>query len=193
MCYIKWEITIVFSFVQYSDLNWFEKFVKAFNGTVFFDHSPIKATVELDACLVGLGGRWKNQVYYVPLADQFPDFNIVHLEMLNLLVAIRIWGDQWSSQKVVLYCDNQAVVSVLNNGKTHDLTLAAIVRNIKMQAAIKNISLYVVHMLDKNNVIADLPSRWSITSNRQEKLNNLLPNHVTIQFKPSDLNIDWSI
>ena len=43
---------------------------------------------------------------------------IVNLEMLNPLVAISLWGDQWSSQKVILNCDNQAVVSVLTNGKT---------------------------------------------------------------------------
>ena len=133
----------------FQDLNCFQKFTQTFNGTVFFYHRPIRASVELDACLVGLGGRWQNQVYHTYIPSDMADFNIVHLEMLNLLVAIRAWGDQWASQKVVLYCDNQAVVSVLNNGKTRDLTLAAIARNIKMHAAIKNINLNVVHILGK--------------------------------------------
>ena len=32
-------------------------------------------------------------------------------------------------------CDNEAVVHVLNSGRTRDLTLAAIARNIQLQIA----------------------------------------------------------
>ena len=35
------------------DLNWFRKFLPQFNGTAFFNHSPVQMTIELDACLVG--------------------------------------------------------------------------------------------------------------------------------------------
>ena len=62
-----------------------------------------------------------------------------------------------------------------------------------MQAAVKNINLNVVHILGKNNVNADLMSRWEITANLQGKLNQLLPNHIKIKVQPSDLDIDWSI
>ena len=54
--------------------------------------------IELDACLSGVGAKCGSQVY----ASQLPpgDFNIVHLEMLNTLVSLRVWGDQWSNQKI---------------------------------------------------------------------------------------------
>ena len=116
----------------FQDLNWFSKFLTKFNGVAFFDHRPIKASVELDACLMGMGGCWNSQVYSIPMDRDYKNFTIVHLEMLNLLVAIKIWADPWSSQKVVLFCDNQAVVSVLNNSRTKDRTLAAIARNIQI-------------------------------------------------------------
>ena len=45
----------------------------------------------------------------------------------------------------MIKCDNQAVVSVLNSGKTQDLTLAAIARNIMMDIAQRDIDLQVVH------------------------------------------------
>ena len=143
----------------FQDLNWFSKFLTKFNGTAVFDHRPIKALVELDACLTGMGGCWNPKVYSVPIERNYKTFTIVHLETLNLLVAMRLWADHWSSQKVVLFCDNQAVVSVLNNGRTKDRTLAAITRNIQMIAAIKDINLSVVHILGKNNTVADLLSR----------------------------------
>ena len=183
------ELTLDF----FQDLNWFTKFLTAFNGTVFFDHRPIKVQVELDACLKGLGGRWNHLVYKVDIEEQYQDFTIVHLEMLNLLVAIRLWGNQWASHKVVLNCDHQAVVSVLTNGRTCDRTLAAIARNIKMHVAVLNINLITIHILGKDNPIADLLSRWSISPNPTEKLNHLLPNHTFIHIPRAYLNIDWSI
>ena len=67
------------------------------------------------------------------LPPEFCDFNIVHLEMLIILVARRVWGDQWSNQKLKISCDNEAVVAVLNSGQTKDRTLAAIAHNIKLQ------------------------------------------------------------
>ena len=61
--------------------------------------------------------------------------------MLNILVALRVWAKQWASKKILLKCDNQAVVSVLNSGKTQDLTLAAMARNINMLLAVEEIEL----------------------------------------------------
>ena len=45
----------------------------------------------------------------------------------------------------MIKCDNQAVVSVVNSGKTQDLTLAAFARNIMMDIAQCDIDLQVVH------------------------------------------------
>ena len=49
------------------NLRWFVKFVRSYNGTSFFDHKPIEASIELDACLTGFGGCWGNCVYHVPI------------------------------------------------------------------------------------------------------------------------------
>ena len=70
------------------DINWFSKFLPTFNGTTIFDHRPIAFEMELDACLQGLGARCGNQVYAIPLPLGYMDMNIVHLEMLNILVAL---------------------------------------------------------------------------------------------------------
>ena len=72
----KDRVGLTLDFLQ--DLNWFQKFTRRFNGTVFFDHRPIKATVELDACLVGLGSRWQDQVYHISTPSTFKNFNIAH-------------------------------------------------------------------------------------------------------------------
>ena len=41
-----------------ADLNWFNTFLWYFNGVTFYDNKPVFAIIEMDACLVGLGGVW---------------------------------------------------------------------------------------------------------------------------------------
>ena len=38
------------------DLRWFAKFLPLYNGVSLYHHRPIDYTLELDACLTGLGG-----------------------------------------------------------------------------------------------------------------------------------------
>ena len=102
-------------------------------GWLFFKHPRIQTHVELDASLQGLGAMCGQEIYAIALPLGYQDYNIVHLEMVNILVAIRTWGHLWKGQKVVIHCDNQAVVAVLRSGHTRDFTLAAMARNIAWQ------------------------------------------------------------
>ena len=89
--------------------------------------------------------------------------------------------------------DNQAVVSVLNSGKTQDMALAARARNIMMEAAKHDIDLQVIHILGVDNKIADALSRWQITKEPEKILKKILPNPIWIQPSYTIANIDWSI
>ena len=119
--------------------------------------------------------------------------SIVHLEMLNILVAIQTWGSQWTGKAVSIACDNQAVVMVLNSLKTRDLTLAAIAQNIFMEAAQYDIFLKTVHIMGVHNDIADSLSRWNIAEQFRTKFYRLLTNHVWVQVPNNALVINWCI
>ena len=175
------------------DLNWFLQFLPKFNGRAFISHRQITEEIELDASLQGLGARWGHQVYalYIPLG--YSDFSIVHLEMLNILVAIHTWGQKWCGKAVKIACDNQAVVSVLNSGKTRDLTLVAIARNIFMETAQTNIMLKPVHIMGKVNEIADSLSRWTMDVYYRQKFNRLLPVHSWVSPPKNSITINWCI
>ena len=175
------------------DLDWFCKFVPKFNGSAFFVHKHVHHEIELDACLQGLGARWGNEIYSIPVNIGYESMTIVHLEMLNILVAIRTWGEAWSGTTVRIHCDNQAVVSVLNTGRTRDNILAAISRNILMETAHQDICLRTVHIRGQDNQIADTLSRWYIASGFQSRLVHLLPNHVWVRVPSEALEINWDI
>ena len=149
---------VVLSQEAQRDINWFQKFLPTFNGITIFDHRPIAHDIELDACLQGLGARWGSQVFAFPLPLGYLNYNIAHLEMLNILVALRVWQNFWAKTRVRIACDNEAVVQVLGSGRTRDLTLAAIARNIQLQVATWDINLQVIHIPGKENQIADLLS-----------------------------------
>ena len=146
------------------DINWFVKFMPTFNGFIFFDQKPVKCSIELDVSLRGLGARWGSRVYTLSLPLGYLDMNIAHLEVLNILVALRVWHQSWANSNIAIACDNEAVFYVLTTGRTRDLTLAAIARNIQFEASRNNIELRVQHIAGKANVIADLLSRWTITA-----------------------------
>ena len=73
-------------------------------------------------------------------------FTIVHMEMWNVLLALRLWGHIWHRKQIVVKCDNQAVMSVINTGVTRDNGLGALVQNIWLETALRDIKLKVVHI-----------------------------------------------
>ena len=156
------------------DVNWFLKFVKVFNGTATYMHTRLYSTdlVELDACLTGLGGRFNEYVYTYQFKDnEIPlMFTIIHLEMWNVLLVLRLWGHVWRNKQIIIKYDNEAIVSVVNTGVTKDNGLGAIVRNIWLETALRDIKLKLIHVKGKNNQWADLLSNWHLVTNNWQKL-----------------------
>ena len=175
------------------DLNWFKTFVPKFNGTAFFVHDRVHHEIELDASLQGLGARWGNRVYASTLPNLYASMTIIHYEMLNILVAIRTWGTGWSGKIVLIHCDNEAVVTVLTTGRTKDLTLAAIARNIWLGTAEYDISLKTVHIRGKDNIIADSLSRWFTSDSHKHKVLSLMPNIIWDMIPENATTINWEI
>ena len=147
--------------------------------------------VELDACLVGLGGVWKNYVYHFPVARGFMQWTIVHLEMVNILLAVRAFAVHWSHKKVLIKCDNEAVVCVLTNSRTRDAFLGAC--NVWQTAAWYDIELTYTHVLGKHNPVADLLSRWTGSPQDCAKLHRYVEKPLWLQLKIEMLHVDYEI
>ena len=146
----------------HKDLNWFLNFLPSFNGVTYLRKSQIvnNHSLHIDASLTGLGGIWNDEVYSTPVFDLFPgDLKIVHLEMLNLVIALRVWAKKWTHSVVKFYCDNMAVVQVIWTGRTKDHILALCLRNIWLITASSDIELQIEHIQGSHNIQADLLSR----------------------------------
>ena len=135
----------------------------------------------------------ENLVYHLPVIYGFKNLNIAHLEMVNILVALKAFFYQWASKSILIHCDNQAVVSVLQSGKARDPFLDTCAHNIWLWAATHNIELKYVHILGKYNRVADLLSRWSNTVNDQNELQMLVPDACWVPVTLEMIEIDNDI
>ena len=143
------------------DLNWFLLFLPKFNGITYIQKPDIPGgqTLHVDASLTGLGGVWENQVYATPIFDIYDTpLMIVHLVMRNLVIALKLWAQDWAHSAVRFYCDNLAVVQVVCTGKTRDNMLGLCLRNIWLITASYDTDLHIHHIQGRANKIADLLS-----------------------------------
>ena len=119
-------------------------------------------------------------VYALPIPLGFKDYTIVHLEILNIVVAAKIWASHWTKKRVQNFCDNMAVVDVLNTGRARDPILATCARNLWLIAAIFNIDFIFSHIPGVENSVADLLSRWKHDPDHVKKLETLVETPVWV-------------
>ena len=131
---------------------------------------------------------FKRYVYALSIPLNFMNYNIVQLEMVNVVVALKIWGHLWANKRVEICCDNRAVVDVLSFGRAKDSVLATCARNVWLLAAMYNIDIVVSHVPGITNTAADLLSRWRGTTQDFHRLQQLVDFPVWV-----DTHIDLTL
>ena len=91
------------------------------------------------------------------------------------------------------HCDNMAVVSALIQVEGKISIMLSIARNVWLTAAQHDIDVTVKHIAGKNNVIADLLSRWQIAGTDRSKLLSYVPNPKWQVISHNLMHIDYSI
>ena len=85
---------------------------------------------------------------------------IVHLEMINVFIALNLWKHKLQGRTIVIHCDNMAVVNSISSGLSWDPFLGSVARNIWLLIATHDINLTVLHIPGKKNIYADALWRW---------------------------------
>ena len=84
--------------------------------------------------------------------------NIEFLELFALLVATFTWSNRLRNMRFTVFCDNEAVVTMVNNQtqmqKLHDIVKKLIKRELQF-----NMRVFAKHVFGKFNEIADSLSR----------------------------------
>ena len=113
--------------------------------------------------------------------------------MVNILVALKVYAHTWKGARILIKCDNDAVVKVLSGGIARDPFLAACTWNAWYLAALADVHLQFVHVLGKNNRVADLLSCWQNSQANIEVLHSLVPNPMWIPTDVTLTDVDYTI
>ncbi len=102
------------------DVFWISTFLQDFNGQMFMDKEmEYDDDLEVDACLSGVGGTLGRLWYAAKLPDYIiqQNLSISILEMLNVLVAVRLFEHRLKNQTVHIRSDSASSISMLQTGK----------------------------------------------------------------------------
>ena len=145
------------------DILFFAELLPMFNGRKMMLKAvvPYQHQVELDACLTGCGAVAGEQFYATPFPDHVlrAEHTIAHLEMLNIVVAIKVWRHRWSGWTVQVFCDNLNSVHVLRSGRSRDCFMQACAREVFLHTAACDIDVHICHRPGVAMVWADALSR----------------------------------
>ncbi|XP_063059122.1 uncharacterized protein LOC134452589 [Engraulis encrasicolus] len=160
-----------------SDLSFWLKLINDWNGISFFynDFAESSPSLELytDAApSVGFGGFHKGEWF----ADKWPEEFLVFtsgyessalFEMYPIVVACVLWGSGWRRKRITFFCDNAAVVAIINKGRSKCPKLMALVRRLTWQSVIGNFVFSAAHVPGHSNVMADSLSRLQLQEFRR--------------------------
>ena len=146
-----------------SDIEWWHMYSKGWNGvsmmSVVEKINP-KVSLTTDASgSWGCGGFSSNQWFSLKWSANAVSLHITVKELLPITIAAGLWGPQWRGQSVQVWCDNEAVVAIINQGTSRDLEAMHLVRCLAFIMAKCEFFLFATHIKGQHNKIADALSR----------------------------------
>ena len=145
------------------DLDFFLKLLPHFNGVRIMAKEDIvyQDTLELDACLTGCGACTGSQYYARPFPTRIlhQQHSIARLELLNIVVALKVWKQQWSGRRVRVWSDNTNACCAVQTGRSRDCYIQDCVREIFLFTAVYDVELHVLHRPGVELTRADALSR----------------------------------
>ena len=118
----------------------------------------------------GAGGYCGRQWFMIPWDQEFlreaaPSIN--YLELYALTVGIFCWLSDWRNRKIVIFCDNQSVIHMVNNTTSRCKNCMYLIRMITLHCLRNNVKLKVKYVPSAQNTFADLLSRLQYSKFRQ--------------------------
>ena len=190
------------------DIQWWNRFLRRFNGVeLIYRDDPLLIDLEDaldldvevncgDAQMWGGGSYYRDEYWSRPFPVWLRDPEIpIHIkEFYVVLASAWLWGDQWRGHLIYIYCDNDAVIDVLDKEKPKDEKMMSLLREFMYIVCIKGFTPTFRKVGTKENFVADHISRChdaAITKGFFSK-NNIIPkSEVEIPDNFFDLHSNW--
>ena len=145
------------------DLHIWLKFLAQYNGkSLILDKKwilPSTLKIYTDASGIGYGGYCNTQWFAGLWPKNWYNVNIHVKEIFPIFILISMFEDYFKNKKLLLFCDNQAVVEIVNKMTSKDKHTMKFVRQIAFITMKNNFHFRIVHIKSSVNEIADKLSR----------------------------------
>ena len=162
-----------------SDIIWWYTNINNFNGVsvipsqIWVGPNKIFST---DACLTGIGG-WSDGQYFASEVPQYYSswlkLHINQLETLAVMIGLKLWAYKANGMSILVQCDNQVAVQIINTGRTQDVFSQAILCEICHQCAMNDCQIKAVYIPTNDNRISDSLSRAHLSNYYWKKFHKI--------------------
>ena len=145
-----------------SDLAWWANFIEKWNGVSFLlppSHLP-KLDITSDASGSWGCGAWHNHLWFQLRWDSRAQaLSIAEKELIPIILALAMWGSNWSNCQIICHCDNQVVVACLRSRTSKCKGVMHLLRCLFFIEARQRCYLHPVYIDTHANCLADALSR----------------------------------
>ena len=175
------------------DLAWWELYLPRWNGVAIMlepdwcSDSDLELFTDASNIALGVvfGNHWTFLEFTGPHAA-FLSYDIAWRELYAITLAIATYGSQLQAKRILLHCDNMAIVYAVNDGTIRNPDIMTLIRLLCYQCAHFSCEIKCEYINTKANDAADAISRLDFNRFRQ-----LRPGAVETPDKPADLLDLW--
>lgn len=149
------------------DVKWWADFLPHFRSEYLLWPKQVFVPDELVACDASLrsAGAVCGREYFHADFPQYllrTSLHIADFELLAVVLAFKVWTATLCNKKVVINCDNEAVVRAINSGRAKDPFLQAGLRELVFLCCCNGIEVKASHIKSVENRLPDYLSRWNL-------------------------------
>ena len=159
--------TAIISLDMKLDIDWWLTFLPLFNGVSlikpdFWTFEDLHFTT--DSCLSGGGATCADQCFYFTFPSDIvlAAVHICALELFVVVLAVRVWVQLLAGRRVIVSCDNQAAVTVINSAVTRDPFMQQCLCQLWLTTSLHDCEIRASFIPGEHNSLADYLSRWNL-------------------------------
>ena len=148
------------------DIKWWLEFARTWNKCSFFldDVWTPSTFLELytDASDVGYGALFGSKWFAESFSDADLVRSITYRELYAIVIACATWSADLVSRRLLVHCDNLAVVEIVNTGSCKCREIMCLVCGLFSICVKYNFDIKLQHIPGVNNIAADSLSRLDL-------------------------------
>ena len=146
-----------------SDIEWWFRFSAEWNGMAM-----IQGTREVEASLTSdASGQWGcgafsgSEWFMLQWSSTYRECHITAKELVPIVIAASVWGRRWRGKTIKAWCDNSAVVCIVNQGSSRNQEAMHLARCLAFIKAKFDYTIVASHIQGAKNTstLADALSR----------------------------------